>query len=696
MNSKLRSSRRASTAQIGRGSQAVFGLAETFESVRDTFEEKRSFTRRVVFAGGTVLLLCALLLARLTQIQLVQHDYYTTRADDNRMRLIPVPPVRGLIYDRNGALLAQNQPSFSLKLTPEKVQGGLDNTLARLAELMQLDERDITRFKDRMHKMKRYMAVPVRTHLSMDEVARFEVNRYDYPGVDVVPELARDYPMADQTSHLIGYVGGISDADYANLNEAEYQGLTQIGKAGIERSHEDELRGMPGNKVIEANAAGKRLRDLPGQGTAPTSGQDLLLSIDAKLQAVTEQAFGDLDGAAVAIDPKTGEVLALVSKPGFAPAPFVEGIDGESYKALLEDPDRPLYNRALLGTYPSGSTIKPFLALAGLHFGTINPEKAVFDPGYFQLPGVSRKYRCDKRQGHGWLALDQAIAQSCDVYFYQAAVNLGIDHIDEVLAEFGFGKITGVDIPNEKAGILPTREWKRRVRHDAWYLGETVNMGVGQGYFTVTPMELALAVSRMAMHGGGFKPHLVHATRDPLTGDEKAVTPEALPPVKLIEEAVFQRVIKGMTMVTSTPTGTAYAVFKDAPYTSAGKTGTAQVAGLRQDETYAPKLDTVQKKLRDHALFVAFAPVEDPKIVVAVVAEHAGFGAHSAAPVARQMLDQYLMGKVLYMTPQAKEAATQQDTVPDESDSDEDENASDTNAQEPVQPGRDAPPVPQN
>jgi len=695
MNSRLPRSRRSGTAQIGRGSQVVFGLPETFESVRDTFEEKRSFTRRVMVAGALVLLLSGLLVARLGQIQLVQHDYYTTRADDNRMRLIPVPPVRGLIYDRNGALLAQNQPSFVLEVTPEKVQG-LDNTLARLADLMQLSDRDLLRFRDRMRKMKRYMAVPLRTHLSMEEVARYEVNRYDYPGVDVSAQLARDYPMADVTSHLIGYVGGISDADYANLNESEYQGLTQIGKAGIERSHEDELRGMPGNKVIEANAAGKRLRDLPGQGNLPASGQDLFLSIDAKLQSVAEQAFGDLDGAAVALDPKTGEVLALVSKPGFAPAPFVEGIDGDSYKALLEDPDRPLYNRALLGTYPSGSTIKPFLALAGLHFGTINPEKGVYDPGYFQLPGVARKYRCDKRQGHGWLALDQAIAQSCDVYFYQAAVNLGIDRIDEVLNEFGFGHVTGVDIPNEKAGILPSREWKRRVRHDSWYLGETVNMGVGQGYFTVTPIELALATSRIAMHGAGFKPHLVHALRDPLSGDQKAVAPEPLPPISSIEETVFQRVIKGMTMVTSTPTGTAYGVFKDAPYTSAGKTGTAQVAGLRQDETYAPKLDTVQKKLRDHALFVCFAPVEDPKIVVAVVAEHAGFGAHSAAPVARQMLDQYLMGKVLYLTPQAKEAATPQDSVPDESDSDEDENASDTNAQEPVQPGRDAPPVPQN
>ena len=277
------------------------------------------------------------------------------------------------------------------------------------------------------------------------------------------------------------------------------------------------MRGMPGNKVIEANAGGRPLRELDYHAGQP--GQDLYLSIDAKLQSVAEQALGDLDGAAVAIDPKTGEVLALVSKPGFAPAPFVEGIDNDSYHALLDDPDRPLYNRAMLGAYPSGSTIKPFLALGGLHYGTINPEKPVFDPGYFQLPGVARKYRCDKRTGHGWLNLDQAIAQSCDVYFYQAAVNLGIDHIDTVLNEFGFGHVTGIDVPNEKAGILPGREWKRRVYHQNWYLGETVNMGVGQGYFTVTPLELAQAAARLAMHGGGYKPHIVHAMKDPLSGN---------------------------------------------------------------------------------------------------------------------------------------------------------------------------------
>ncbi len=683
--------RRRQAATLGSSASRRIGLSDTFDAVKDVFEEKRTFTQRIWIAGMLVVVLTGLLVMRLSEIQLVDHSYYLTRADENRMRVVPVAPVRGLIYDRNGVLLAQNQPNYVLTLTPENVDN-LDNTLARLADVVRVTDGDITRFRERMRRTQRYRAVPLRTNLSMEEVARYEINRYDFAGVDVSAQLARDYPLAESTSHLIGYVGGISDADYATLDENLYQGLTQIGKSGIERSHENDLRGTPGNKIVEANAGGRPLRDLDYHAGAP--GKDLYLSIDAHLQSVAQDAFGDLDGAAVAINPKTGEVLALVSKPGFAPAPFVEGIDNASYHALLEDPDRPLYNRALLGTYPSGSTIKPFLAVGGLHYNTINPDKPVFDPGYFQLPGVARKYRCDKRTGHGWIALDQAIAQSCDVYFYEAALNLGIDHIDDILAAFGFGHLSGIDIPNEKAGILPSREWKRRVYKQGWYLGETVNMGVGQGYFTVTPVELAAATARLAMHGAGFRPHLVHALRDALSGDTSAVAPEALPRMPDIADADYQRVIKGMTMVTQSTTGTAYAVFKDAPYIAAGKTGTAQVAGLKQDETYAPKLDSVPKQLRDHALFIAFAPVDDPQIAVAVVAEHAGWGATSAAPIARQMMDQYLLGKVLYHAPQAKLPAPPPPS--DETDgSDNDDSDAAPDAAPPSIP-QDAPAVPAN
>ncbi|MDB5970842.1 MAG: penicillin-binding protein 2 [Hydrocarboniphaga sp.] len=637
----------------------------TFEAVRDVYEEKRSFAQRVTVAVVLVLLMVGLLVGKLVGIQLLQHDYYSTRADANRTRLVPVAPVRGLIYDRNGVVLAQNQASFVLEITPEKVQG-LDDTLKRLASDVRITDRDIARFKDRMRRTPRYRAVPLRTHLSLEEVARFEQDRYEYQGVEVSAQLSREYPMDTQTAHLIGYVGGISEADYANLDPDQYQGLNQIGKSGIEQSHEDELRGSPGSKVMEVNADGRPLNELgyrPGKG-----GKDLVLSIDARLQSVTVQEFADLDGAAVAIDPKTGEVLALVSTPGFSPAPFVDGIDNDSYQALLSDPRRPLYNRAVLGTYPSGSTIKPFLGIAGLYYGAISTTKTIFDPGYFQLPGVARKYRCDRRSGHGWLALDQAIAQSCDVYFYQTAVNLGIDHIDEMLARFGFGKLTGVDIPNEKAGILPSREWKRRVYRQNWYLGETVNMGVGQGYFTVTPMELAQAAARLSTRGGGFKPHLVHASIDTATGEKREQLPEALPPISDVAPAIYDEVIRAMGMATQGPTGTAYAVFKDAPYTVGGKTGTAQVAGLRQDEAYAPKIDRIPKHLRDHALFIAFAPITDPKIAVAVIVEHAGFGATSAAPIARQMIDQYLLGKVLFRAPQPVVLATPEEQAPADAD----------------------------
>jgi penicillin-binding protein 2 len=643
---------------------------DSYQAIKDLWEEKRAFTARAYIAGGFCLLLLALLSVRMADLQLIQHGYYSGRADDNRMRLIPVPPVRGLIYDRNGALLAQNMPSFELQIVPEQVDR-LDETLARLGQLVRLEPEDLTRFRERLHKTPRYRPVTLRSNLSADEVARFELNRYDFAGqgVEVNAGLVRAYPLGKQASHLIGYVGGITDADYANISEEAYQGINQIGKVGIEKSHEDQLRGMPGNKVVEANAAGRPLRDLdykPG-----TAGQNLYLSIDARLQAVAEQALGTLDGAAVAIDPRNGEVLALVSKPGFDPAPFVEGIDNATYHALLDDPDRPLYNRALLGTYPPGSTIKPFMALAGLIAGTLNPATRIFDPGYFQLPGNDRKYRCYKRSGHGWVDLNAAIAKSCDVYFYQAALNTGLEHIDTVLGQFGFGHPSGLDIPSERSGLLPTREWKRRVYRQAWFPGETINIGIGQGYLTVTPVQLAQAAARLAMRGGGFKPHLVHAFEDPATHALVPVKPEPLPPVESRDPAVFDRIVAAMQLVTMTQGGTAYAVFKDAPYSSAGKTGTAQVTALRQDETYAPKLDTVQYRFRDHALFIAFAPADHPQIAVAVVAEHAGHGGTSAAPVARALMDQYLLGKVLYNAPAAVPAVPPvepetPDTAPEE------------------------------
>jgi len=634
-----------------------------YDAIKDLYEEKRTFTARVIVAGIICVIMIGLLTMRLVDLQLIKHDYYSTRADDNRMRLIAVAPVRGLIYDRNGALLAQNLPSFVLDITPEQVRD-LDDTLARLGQYIHLTDKDISRFRERMRKGPRYRSVTLRSNLSPEEVARYELNRYDFEGVEVNAGLVRDYPLGESASHVIGYVSGISEADYATIAEADYQGLTQIGKSGIERSHENELRGAPGAKVVEANAAGRPLRELDSR--PGSSGQNLFLSLDAQLQLVAEKALGELNGAVVAIDPRSGEVLAMVSKPGFDPELFVDGIDGASYKGLLDDPDRPLYNRALLGTYPPGSTIKPFMATAGLISGTLNPATKVFDPGYFQLPGVDRKYRCYWRQGHGWVDLNYAMQKSCDVYFYQAAINMGIDKIDDVLGAFGLGKLTGIDVPHEKSGILPTREWKRRIYKQAWFPGETVNTGIGQGYLTITPMQLAQATATLAMRGTGFKPHMVHAVEVASSHSVTAIAPELLPPVEARDHGVFDRVIEAMQLVTQAPGGTAYAVFKDAPYTVAGKTGTAQVAGLRQDELVAKKLDQVAVHLRDHALFMAFAPINDPQIAIAVVAEHAGHGGSAAAPVARQVIDQYLLGKVLYNQPVLPPAPADAGGEPDE------------------------------
>ena len=622
-------------------------VLDSFDALKDLYEEKRSFQRRVFVAILFCLLMVCLLLARLGDLQLLQHEYYSTRADDNRMRVVAMPPVRGLIYDRNGALLAQNRPSFDLEVTRDQV-GNLDQLLSTLAPVMGLTPGDIARFRDRAKKTPRYRGVALKTNLTPEDVARFEINRFAFKGVDISAGLTRNYPLAAQASHLVGYVGGISEADYAKLDERLYQGINLIGKLGIEKSHEEELRGTPGARIVEANAAGRPLRELeqrPG-----SAGRNLYLTLDAKLQQIAEEALGDLDGAVAAIDPQTGEVLALVSKPGFDPEPFVGGISTKQYRELLNDPDRPLYNRALQGTYPPGSTIKPFMAFAGLETHEATTDTHAYCSGTFYLPNSTRKYRCHKRSGHGTVDMRSAMARSCDVFFYQLAMALGIDRVTSALGHFGFGRATGIDIPHERNGLLPSREWKARARKEVWFPGETLNIGIGQGYWQVTPLQMAQATARLAMRGGGFQPHMVHAYEDPLTGTVTGVTPIPLPPFDGDQPKDFEAVISTMESVMHEPGGTAYRVGKDAPYRIAGKTGTAQVAGLSQTEEGAPTLDSTPKHLRDHAWFMAFAPVDKPRIAIAVLAEHAGHGGSVAAPVARQVMDQYLLGKVVYAT----------------------------------------------
>lgn len=619
----------------------------SYDALKDLYEEKRNFSGRVLVAGIALILMILLLLARLADLQVLQHDYFSTRANDNRMRVVPMPPVRGLIYDRNGALLAQNRPSFNLEVTREQVQD-MDALLEQLTPVMGLTPGDVARFKDRVRKTPRYRGVPLRTNLNPEEVARFELNRFTFKGVDITAGLSRTYAMGPSASHVMGYVGGISEADYAKLDERLYQGVNQIGKLGIEKSHEDDLRGTPGARIVEANASGRPLRELEQRPGAP--GRNLYLTLDAKLQNVAELALGDLDGAIAAIDPQTGEVLALVSKPGFDPHPFVEGISTKNYRALQSDPSRPLYNRALQGTYPPGSTIKPFMSFAGLQFGETNKDEHVSCSGTYYLANSSRKFRCHKRTGHGTLDHAWALAKSCDIFYYQLAQGLGIDRIGEVMGQFGFGKPTGIDIPHERSGLLPSRAWKRRVRKEPWFPGETLNIGIGQGYWQVTPLQLAQATARLAMRGGGFEPHLVHATEDPLTGTITGVAPKPLPPMPEREPHEYDEVVAAMELVTHQPGGTAYRIGKDSPYRIAGKTGTAQVAGLSQADEDAPELDATPKHLRDHAWFIAFAPTEAPRIAIAVLAEHAGHGGSVAAPVARQVMDQYLLGRVAYGT----------------------------------------------
>ncbi|MGH8455564.1 MAG: penicillin-binding protein 2 [Stenotrophobium sp.] len=613
------------------------------EAIKNLAREKNTFVARCVVAGILCVALLTVLLIRLVNLQIFQHDYYSTRADDNRMRILPVPPVRGLIYDRNGTLLAQNKPAFVLEITPEQVQS-IPATLKSLEPIISLTPRDIERFKERVRKSPRYRGVPLRSNLSMAEVASFEVNRYSFHGVDVTAGLSRNYPLGETTAHVVGYVGGINEEELQKLDPTEYAGLTLMGKTGVEKSHEDQLRGTPGAKIIEANAYGRPLRELDYHGGTP--GQDLYLSLDAKVQQVAEQALGQYDGAVVAIDPRNGEIIAMVSKPGFDPQLFVEGIDSKTYRELSDDPDRPLFNRPLQGLYPAGSTVKPAMALTGLEYGIIQPDHREFCRGEYFLPNSRHIYHCWKRSGHGWLTLSQAVMESCDIYFYQLAQLIGIDRMHESMTQFGLGHTTGVDLPQEKGGLYPSREWKRRVRHEAWYPGETLNTGIGQGYINVTPIQLAQMTARIAMRGSGFKPHIVHSTQDPLTGKITLVQPQALPPIVMKNPDNWETVIQAMVDVTTTPHGTAYNIGKDSPYLIAAKTGTAQVTGLKNNETTV--LDKVAERLRDHALFIAFAPADHPQIAVAVIAEHGGHGGSVAGPVAREVMDMYLLGKVVY------------------------------------------------
>jgi len=601
------------------------------------------FQLRLVASIGFVLVLLAILLVRFGYLQLVRHNYYQTLAESNRISIVPIVPNRGLILDRNGVVLARNYSGYTLEINQNKTTD-IEATINELSTLVEITSKDRKRFKKLLTESHDFQTLVIRNRLSDEEVARFAAQQYRFPAVEIKARLFRDYPFGAKTSHLIGYIGRINDADFAQLEDsdlaANYRGSDYIGKTGLEQSYESDLHGITGIEQVEVDAGGRGVRML--SRSAPSSGNTLILSIDAKLQEIAEQSFGNYRGALVAIDPNNGEVLAFVSKPGYDPNPFIDGIDTQSWDELNNSPDVPLNNRALRGQYPPGSTIKPFMALAGLNYHTRTPEQNISDPGVYYLPGSSRQYRDWKAGGHGSVNMFKAIQMSCDIYFYGLATELGIDNIFQFLSRFGFGKKTGIDLEGETSGLLPSQEWKTKRYQQIWYPGDTVSVGIGQGYSLVTPMQLASATATLANNGVAYRPHLVKEVQSPRSSENRFIAKESLYDLNIDPENL-DLVRRAMVAVTQ-PGGTAVYASLGAPYHIAGKTGTAQVVAMKQGEKYDAK--NVDERLRDHAWFIAYAPAEEPKIALVVLAENGGHGGGTAAPIARKVLDYYLLGKV--------------------------------------------------
>jgi penicillin-binding protein 2 len=613
--------------------------------IKDHWAEQRLFVRRVVVSGLIVLGLSGLVVARLTQLQISGYDYFSAQSQGNRIRVQPIPPTRGLVFDRNGEVLAENIPSFQLELTPEQTPD-IDATLAGLAQHGLIDQRDIPELKTLIRSHRRFDAIAIRQRLTDEELARFAVQRPRFPGVEIRARLARNYPYGQALSHALGYVGGISAPEKRELDPTEYAGTSQIGKIAVERSFENQLHGEVGTAEVLVNAHGRVMEVLDSEAAQP--GSDLVLTLDVQTQLAAVQAMEGRRGAVVAIDPANGEVLAMVSSPSFDSNAISSGLTSREYRELQEDPDRPLFNRAMRGAYPPGSTIKPIIAMAGLHYGLTNPDERHYCGGYYQLPGKSHRYRDWKPGGHGRLDMHDAIAQSCDVYFYELANELGIERMAEFLKEFGLGSNTGINVMGEKPGLVPSPAWKRtafsRREDQVWFPGETVIAGIGQGYMLATPLQLAHATATIAARGKRYQPNLLRGLRDPVTGEDQLLAPVGLPSVQLENDEQWDRIISAMNAVLQGPRGTARTVGQDAPFTMAGKSGTAQVFSVAQDEEYDS--EEIAERMRDHALFVAFAPLEQPRIAVAVVVENGESGSGVAAPVARRVMETYLRDKL--------------------------------------------------
>ena len=612
--------------------------------LRNVEYDLRRFRGRVFAATAFVFITFSLLFLRLVYLQLWRYQEFNAQAESNRTAIVPIVPNRGVIMDRNGVVLATNYSAYTLEITPSKIQAPLDEVIERLSELIDIQGRDKRRFKKLREESKSFESVPIRTRLSDEEVARFAAQRFQFPGVEIRARLFRNYPYNDLASHVIGYIGRINTSEKEKLEESEntgnYRGTDFIGKLGVEQSYERQLHGQTGVHEMETSAGGRAVRRLRSSPAIP--GNTVVLSIDIKLQKLVEDLYGNRRGAMVAIDPKTGEVLSFVSKPTFDPNQFVEGIDADNWKLLNESPDKPLLNRALRGTYPPGSTYKPFMSLAALNTGKRTSTQIIYDPGFFMFG--DHRFRDDKEGGHGSVDMYKSIVQSCDTYYYLLARDMGVDMIHDQMKELGFGQMTGIDISGEARGILPSTEWKRtsykRAEQQRWYSGETISLGIGQGYNSFTMLQLAQAVATVANNGTRRKPHLVREVVDVETKVAQVVAQEAGTVLPFQAEHI-DTVKKAMVGVNIE--GTSASSFIGASYTSAGKTGTAQVFTIKQNEKYsASKID---ERLRDHALFIAFAPAEDPKVALAMVVENAGFGAQSAAPIARRVFDYVLMGQ---------------------------------------------------
>ncbi|KTC24244.1 MULTISPECIES: penicillin-binding protein 2 [Pseudomonas] len=611
--------------------------------LKDHEKETHLVNRRLIACALLVLVLVAVLVGRLYVLQVVQHDYHAAVSQNNRVHVLPIAPERGLIYDRNGEVLADNKPSFNLTMTRERA-GDTPRVLDSLVQILGLGEEDRQGFeKDLRRGRKPFEPVTLMFGLSEEQIALIAVNQFRLPGLDVEPQFIREYPMGAHFAHSVGYVGRINEKEAKTLDATEYRGTQSIGKTGIEHFYEAQLHGQVGYEEVETNAQGRIMRVLRHHDPVP--GKNITLSLDAHLQLAAEKALGDRRGSVVALDPATGEVLAMVSNPSFDPNLFVKGISFRQYAELRDSIDRPLFNRVLRGLYAPGSTIKPEVAIAGLDSGVITPASRVFDPGYYELPNYDHKYRNWNRSGDGWVDMYSAIMRSNDTYFYDLAHKLGVERLHDYMSEFGLGQKVSLDMFEESPGLMPSPAWKRANRRQAWYPGETLILGIGQGYMQVTPLQLAQATSLLASKGVWHRPHLAMSI-----GDEPPVDPNPMPDIVLHDRHAWDQVNQGMQMVMHAPRGIARAAAAGAQYRIAGKSGTAQVVAIKQGERY--NRDKTLERHRDNALFVGFAPADHPSIAIAVMIENGEAGGRVAGPVVREIMDAYLLDEQGHLKPQ--------------------------------------------